>query len=815
MVGARMDMKQYTRLGRVIRVAKATLPLVCLANARVFAEPLGETADRQVAISARTATVAEQLDGAIAEFRENGLGGGEDVRTLSAVRDVLGKLSAEQMRRVADLLRQDHVGEAHAGQQDIVAQLGALLRQYQRQQAAGELAGRLNALADRQAANLRTTVEQSRTKGPKGRSVEDRDQMRAAQAEQRRLQADVATAMADLKGLAKQADADPTAAAAAEHADEVARRAATAADDLKADRPMVAAAGEQAVRDALRDMARQVGPAVSRDEQLQQAAERIDQAIAEQKGVLAQTQGTRDKPQLAAAEHHQAEVADQTEQAKRDAADAAPAAAGPLKNAADAMRQADASLSNNRRDQAAKQEQAALAQLEQARAAVAEQAKQDAPAVADGPQKDPAARAGDLQKQQQALANKTEAARKDHVDPAALAAEQAKLGDQAQDLKADVGAKNPEAAKAIDAAAGQMAAAQKSLEQGHRAEAVAKQKAAADQLAKAGEAIQQRQAAAAKQQDATAKAESARDQVAAAMVKQANAMASTAGGAKGAGEQQRAAKGAADAAQDAVKELPQGEAASKAVNAARGAMEDAQRKVDADDRANALVAQREALTQLAAAKGALDEQLAAAKGLKVPGNAAALSAVTSQLQAAGDLATKAAGEAKGGQAQAASGDLQQAMAAASKASASDQGLLGQSGRQAMEQAQGDLKQAADALAKGQSNDAAGHAEAARAAMANAMMAAQVAAAGQPTPGQPTPGQPMPGQPRNDGDKATPGAVASAAPSLPRGDVHGGGAFVGLPPRDRAAVEQAQRDPVPAAYGGMVEQYYRNLADGGK
>ncbi len=64
---------------------------------------------------------------------------------------------------------------------------------------------------------------------------------------------------------------------------------------------MRAAADELAVRDQLRDMAAAVGPTLSTEEQLQQAGERIDRAIAEQKAVIGQTQATRDKQQLAAA----------------------------------------------------------------------------------------------------------------------------------------------------------------------------------------------------------------------------------------------------------------------------------------------------------------------------------------------------------------------------------------------------------------------------------------------------------------------------------------------------------------------------------
>nr|MDQ3622820.1 hypothetical protein [Verrucomicrobiota bacterium] len=39
-----------------------------------------------------------------------------------------------------------------------------------------------------------------------------------------------------------------------------------------------------------------------------------------------------------------------------------------------------------------------------------------------------------------------------------------------------------------------------------------------------------------------------------------------------------------------------------------------------------------------------------------------------------------------------------------------------------------------------------------------------------------------------------------------------GAFAGLPPRDRAAIEQGQAEKYPEEYGPLVEQYLRNLAE---
>jgi hypothetical protein len=43
-------------------------------------------------------------------------------------------------------------------------------------------------------------------------------------------------------------------------------------------------------------------------------------------------------------------------------------------------------------------------------------------------------------------------------------------------------------------------------------------------------------------------------------------------------------------------------------------------------------------------------------------------------------------------------------------------------------------------------------------------------------------------------------------------VQGKGQFIGLPARDRAAIQQSQSEKYPEEYGGMIEQYMKNLAD---
>ena len=43
-------------------------------------------------------------------------------------------------------------------------------------------------------------------------------------------------------------------------------------------------------------------------------------------------------------------------------------------------------------------------------------------------------------------------------------------------------------------------------------------------------------------------------------------------------------------------------------------------------------------------------------------------------------------------------------------------------------------------------------------------------------------------------------------------VQGKGQFIGLPTRDRKAIQQSQAEKYPEEYGGMIEQYMKNLAD---
>ncbi|MFI5378398.1 MAG: hypothetical protein ACHRHE_03755 [Tepidisphaerales bacterium] len=124
---------------------------------------------RQQQIKSQTSQITLQLQAIIDEFNRNGLGG-EDVKVLEAIRDVLSKLSDTEMKKVIAALQEARsvsdanssrrsVAGAVAQQKNIVVQLRQLLLEYQRQQALHDLALRLASLAERQNGNMRNAVD--------------------------------------------------------------------------------------------------------------------------------------------------------------------------------------------------------------------------------------------------------------------------------------------------------------------------------------------------------------------------------------------------------------------------------------------------------------------------------------------------------------------------------------------------------------------------------------------------------------------------------------------------------------------------------
>ena len=81
-------------------------PILNAAGAPTAQQPLDqrvrESERKQQMIRTQTTRIGEELGAIIGEFENNGLGEGEDVKVLRAIKNVLGKLSDKEMARVID-----------------------------------------------------------------------------------------------------------------------------------------------------------------------------------------------------------------------------------------------------------------------------------------------------------------------------------------------------------------------------------------------------------------------------------------------------------------------------------------------------------------------------------------------------------------------------------------------------------------------------------------------------------------------------------------------------------------------------------------
>src|SRR5688500_12515082 len=278
---------------------------VCLVGAddTLPPEQIRQGEAKQTQIKNQTQQVAAQLQSIIDEFRRNGLDG-QDVEVLEAIRRVLGKLSEQEMKKVIDALQEARSAgnaaasnKAFAGavsdQKAIIAQLRALLLEYQRQQALYELSLRLAALAERQNANLKTVVDLAKMTGGQTASRFDDTQRASLQiqaADQQGLKDEVTPLLTKLENLAKEADG-PTKdrlSRALNQAQTGGLKPAmdSAIEDLRSAALYRAAGSEKIVRDQLRELARQVAPPKDNLASLQAALKEIEKAIEAEKKII-------------------------------------------------------------------------------------------------------------------------------------------------------------------------------------------------------------------------------------------------------------------------------------------------------------------------------------------------------------------------------------------------------------------------------------------------------------------------------------------------------------------------------------------------
>jgi hypothetical protein len=160
--------------------------------------------------------------------------------------------------------------------------------------------------------------------------------------------------------------------------------------------------------------------------------------------------------------------------------------------------------------------------------------------------------------------------------------------------------------------------------------------------------------------------------------------------------------------------------------------------------------------------------------------------------------------------------------------AGQMGPLPRGAQEALEEAEQDIVKSAGQCSGGQCSGAQASASSAARALARAQAALALAQAGLGTQsGMPQPGQ---GQGQAQGQGQGQGNQPGRGQSSPEGDgrmgnwtgpggtqgarrgTAGTSAFLGLPKRDRAAIQQSQSEKYPQEYGPLVEQYLKNLSD---
>lgn len=838
--------------GAVLAVALATPATLAAQDAALERIRQGEA--RQQAIRAQTAAVAAELESLIGEFERNGLGGGEDVRVLRAMRDVLGNLSQEQMDRIVALLQQArgtgdaggarrHVLEAYAAQKGILAQLNQLLNEYRRQQVMYDLAMRFGELAERQAANLKAAVQLARSAGgkPADRLSDSQHASLAVQGtEQSALRDETQQLMEQLRKLLESADGPVRQRV--EEAMQSARQAGletalrSAAEDLQAGNLFRAALNERTARDQLRELARMLERPKDTVGQLRESIQQLDQQLAQQRQVAQEAERLRqdwDKEAALETESKQADIVDQAEQVRRDLENVAPEVADQIRSAQEQMQEARLALNEGRRDQVVQRTQDAQKALAEAMESAREQlaeAQRDQPLPADAGQA-----LAQMQEQVRDLAQRQEQLRRrsQMLGSDALKAEAARQQDlrrQARELQGQATRRSEAAAEAMREAAEQMdrAASVMASASGNPAEP---QQQAIDALDRAAQALEQQAAQIQQQQEELASLEASRQQVAELIEAQMGLETRTAQAEQADEEMVRQQGELAEQAEAAQEQMPAAAEQAKAEMAeAQSQMQQAGRQLQENQPSAAQAAQQGAVAALQQAKRQLDEQIQQrqqALGQSDPaGDARRLEEIARELEAAQQQIGEAmAGLSRQGEQAGQPGQSAQALAEVAedvtRAAAGDEGALPDPAEQAMNEAAESLSQAAQNARAGNASSAQQQAQSAQDQIGQALAAITLARAGMQPQGAPVP---MPSQSARQMPSHQVDEMNAVGGDGNRDTIEGAGenqvaaqadisgqAFIGLPERDREAIQQSQRENYPEEYAPLVEQYLRNLA----
>lgn len=841
--------------------------------APIAVEPIREAEKRQGEIGGQAQGLVEALDGMLGEFERNNLGG-EDAAVVRALRGRLSRLNVEEMRRVVDLLQQarsakgqgaaaQSVADAFAVQKGISVELARIVAGHSRAGEAAELAAKLGELADRQAGNLRNGIQVARLgKSQPGAGM---DAVRAAQLETQRgeqsaIGAEVQIATGRLKKLLAEPMDDAAAremGAAAGLLAKVEADALLAAEKLKLGMLEEALAYEMSGRDALRKVARAVSPRERGAEALRKAEGELGKLMAEQEELRNSTlrhdltvkpeqERSQSQAVLGRNEDVQGELAVKNDFLGQDLTEL-PVAREALKDVNKQMQEAQSALKSMDAKAAAVKQAEALGKMAVAREEIRKRAEEAEMLAAAG---------GDKSKNLEMLKNAVENLAKEEAGLAKSAqpgrAEQADVARRAAKMAERTANLAPKAVESMKAAVqkaleSEAAMGMQDFEKG-RAEAAK----AAENLAMAAQEIAKELAkTAAAQEQAEAIGELAAELGKLIEAEQSVDLAAAKAGKGDLAELAKKQAGIQEMTEKFKEGLGAGQLASmQALGDAMADMGAARAELEAGNATPAREAAQRAIEKLMAAKGAMGNQLAdAAKqaGMQAmtPEEMAKAANKIQQAMQEVNAAQESLSKAAAAVSPAAQQAMQQAAQQLSQASqqagqAAAQGMTPEMAQAAQEAAKNLANAAAQAMAGQNPAAQAMTQEAAKQlAQAAAMMAAQQAGisgqmagkANQPGEGK-EPGPGMKGQGQKPGRGSGTGkkqVSTNEAPSEGAEDYKAGGDpqavergarqaalkkanFIGLPPREREAIQQSITEKYPSEYGAMVEQYLLNLAN---
>jgi hypothetical protein len=552
--------------------------------------------------------------------------------------------------------------------------------------------------------------------------------------------------------------------------------------------------------------------------------------------------------QMAALSGDQAALAAKAQMVRDDLQKTEKDAGAPMANALTQMNSAQEALAEGDGDQAAQEETDAANQLDQAQRLAEQGSASQAQAAA------PAGREQQLQQLQNGVKDlagreTTSVQQGDALKTGAMAAAaadlQANLAGKAQALRQAAADAAPASVPALRQAADALQNAAQTMQAGSApTQAEAAQQSALQNLAQAGQQLAQQAAAAARQKQELADLE---NQMAGLgkVIQQQRQLGLETEKAVDAGKAvlvktRQFAREQANIQSEAQKMRPavnpETPEAAKALDRADVAMGDAARKLNAAGADEAEPRQQAALAALYEAQDALvDREQKLAQDLGQPAAQGGPQATLAASAALGKAQTQTASAQdamdSGAPGDAAMHKLDQAAHAVAQAGAQPQALP-QGARDALRAAEQALDSAAAAAGAGQGQQAQAQAAQAAQALSRAQSAIAGAQAGiaQLSPASGAPGQAQ--APGANSQGSEPGAQTgqgakparekswndtSGAATAGMQGAHGEGAYIGLPDRDRAAIQQSQAEKYPQEYGAMIEEYMRSLASdaGGK